>query len=334
LSSMREALRNEMCTSLLPTPSPPSLPPSPPPASLGVRDLLVLQIIEYVLERLPTAISEEELRARRGGVADESSQFEPLAAFFIREVRAQNRSIKQLQHALTELQIAIVAGGEMASELQAARDDVYSYRVPKGVARHDEETLGSWLTVLLACNSQQLSWLQHGPLPSYSLAAFHEPWSFFVAHRQEVCCRRSFEEEGWFFNDLVNKFEVLSADAPPTEAPSDGVFIHGLWLDGARWDRAAGVLEDPEPLVRFSPLPTLHLRAVKRRSHEDAEAEPSGVGQAEQNFACEIFLYASRRRPPAQQHASSLMRMVVPLRTWEEPSVWRLRGVALLASEP
>ena len=84
---MREALRNEMCTSLLPTPSPPSLPPSPPPASLGVRDLLVLQIIEHVLGRLPAAISEEELRARRGGVADESSQFEPLAAFFIREVR-------------------------------------------------------------------------------------------------------------------------------------------------------------------------------------------------------------------------------------------------------
>eukprot|EP00966_Prymnesium_polylepis_P281192 6496750-Prymnesium_polylepis.1 len=31
LSSMREVLRNETCTSLLPTPSPPSLPPSPPP---------------------------------------------------------------------------------------------------------------------------------------------------------------------------------------------------------------------------------------------------------------------------------------------------------------
>jgi dynein heavy chain len=42
----------------------------------------------------------------------------------------------------------------------------------------------------------------------------------------------------------------------------EGVYVHGLWLQGARWDAAGGCLADAQPGVMLAPLPVLHLRAV------------------------------------------------------------------------
>ena len=36
--------------------------------------------------------------------------------------------------------------------------------------------------------------------------------------------------------------------------PSEGIYIWGLALDGARWDKGRNALTDSEPKVRFAPL--------------------------------------------------------------------------------
>ena len=44
---------------------------------------------------------------------------------------------------------------------------------------------------------------------------------------------------------------VLQVEAPA----KDGAFIHGLTLEGARWDERAGNLEDSRPKELFCPMP-------------------------------------------------------------------------------
>ena len=44
-----------------------------------------------------------------------------------------------------------------------------------------------------------------------------------------------------------------------TAQPADGCYVHGLFVEGGRWDRRKRSLVDPRPKELFSPMPVLHL---------------------------------------------------------------------------
>ncbi len=58
---------------------------------------------------------------------------------------------------------------------------------------------------------------------------------------------------------LVFEFEVLSVDTCD-EPPEDGVYIRGLYLDGAKWDRERGVLTQQLPKILYDPMPAIWLK--------------------------------------------------------------------------
>jgi len=48
------------------------------------------------------------------------------------------------------------------------------------------------------------------------------------------------------FDNLEFSFEILAAEGAEQieKSPKDGVYVHGLFIDGARWDREGQVLSD------------------------------------------------------------------------------------------
>ena len=120
----------------------------------------------------------------------------------------------------------------------------------------------AWLSAVLRIGAQLRAWRVHGAsLASYDLGGLHSPHSLLSASRQLACMRRA--ADGWQLDDLHDDFEVLQSYDPPASPPSgEGIHVHGLMLDGARWDAVAGVLIDPAPRVRLAPLPALRVRAV------------------------------------------------------------------------
>ena len=47
-----------------------------------------------------------------------------------------------------------------------------------------------------------------------------------------------------------------------SSSPAEGVYVHGLFLDGAGWDRRNCRLTEPSPKVLFTALRVVHIYAV------------------------------------------------------------------------
>ena len=53
---------------------------------------------------------------------------------------------------------------------------------------------------------------------------------------------------------LTMTFTVLPVDSAETP-PTDGVYVNGMFLEGARWDRDSGTLAESLPKIVFDSLP-------------------------------------------------------------------------------
>ncbi|CAN0442873.1 unnamed protein product, partial [Laminaria digitata] len=42
--------------------------------------------------------------------------------------------------------------------------------------------------------------------------------------------------------------------------PKEGAYCEGLFLDGARWNRQEGCLEEPPPMELFYQMPVIHFK--------------------------------------------------------------------------
>ena len=98
----------------------------------------------------------------------------------------------------------------------------------------------------------------HPCLPALTAGCVKRLCSFLLVKLQCLCWPDS----------LLNPAES-SACALQVEAPAkDGAFIHGLTLEGARWDERSGALEDSRPKELFCPLPvSLALHNDCQHSH-------------------------------------------------------------------
>ncbi|VDO09081.1 unnamed protein product [Rodentolepis nana] len=95
------------------------------------------------------------------------------------------------------------------------------------------------------------------------------------------------------------------------------VYIHGLYLDGAGWDRKAGRLMEPPQKVLYTLLPVVHLSTYCTTDKTAVTASSSATC-----YTCPVYKKPSRTD----------INFIFPLRlrTNKDPNYWILRGVALL----
>jgi dynein heavy chain len=112
------------------------------------------------------------------------------------------------------------------------------------------------------------------------------------------------------------------AGAPlPALAPPEGVYVHGLWLEGAAWDASARALAEAAPRVLFAQAPVIWFRP-----------RPAGEIQEEGRYACPLYRTAERRGVLATTgHSTNFVTLVRLPGGGREPAHWVMRGAALLA---
>lgn len=91
----------------------------------------------------------------------------------------------------------------------------------------------------------------------------------------------------------------------------EGVYIYGLYLDGAGWDRKKNILIESSPKLLYTPLPVLHMFPINSAAPEDPKL-----------YVCPIY------KKPRRTDQNYITAVVLP--TSLPPDHWILRGVALL----
>lgn len=106
-----------------------------------------------------------------------------------------------------------------------------------------------------------------------------------------------------------------------THKPNDGVYVRGLYVEGARWDYATKQLADSRPKELFSEAPVIWFRPMKT-----AEIKQQNV------YVCPMYRTSARRGTLSTTGHSTNFVMSVRLPIGNTPaSYWTRCGVALLS---
>lgn len=252
----------------------------------------------------------------------------PLNVFLYQEIVRITAALVRVRTTLVELKQAINGEVIMTPELQSALDAVFDAKPPVtwymdasgAEIAWTLPTLALWFTGLLEREKQLLTWLNSTRPTTFWLTGFFNPQGFLTAARQEVTRRHKAEK--WALDDVVLKTDALNdVDNKRIKGPpAEGVYVHGLFLEGCSWDRTTKQLKEAAAKELFTPFPVLHITAVTSERAKKIYGPSNG-------FFYDCPCYTKPRR------TDQAYVFTVKVPTDVHPNHWVLRGVALLCSK-
>jgi len=106
----------------------------------------------------------------------------------------------------------------------------------------------------------------------------------------------------------------------PAPPPDDGVFVEGVYLSGARYNRTLKVVQPPRPKQMVDALPAIHF-------------EPTVHAVRDENmYECPLYKTSERAGVLSTTGASTNFVLAIHLPTKEPPTKWIRMGVACLCA--
>jgi len=102
------------------------------------------------------------------------------------------------------------------------------------------------------------------------------------------------------------------------EGPTEGVYVMGMQLEGAKWDAIKSCLSEPPIMELVSPMPVMHFKPVEGR-----RKMPRGI------YICPLYMYPIRTG--TRERPSYVISVELNSGT-QSSDHWTKRGTALLLS--
>ncbi|KAF1318062.1 Dynein heavy chain, partial [Globisporangium splendens] len=234
------------------------------------REDVVCEKAKELLDRLPEDYIEDDYKAKinkLGGLTI------PLNIFLFQEIQRLQRVISKVRSMLEQLQMAIRGEVVMTEEPSWTLDAIFDAKVPPSWLRTsvgDEfswilPTLGLWFSSLISRDEQSRTWLNTRRPNCFWLTGFFNPQGMLTAMKQEVTRKHS-KTDKWALDDVVYHTEVTQFERPEQvrTPPAEGVYIYGLFMEGATWSKQDGTIAESEPKKLFTSLPVLHINSMSK----------------------------------------------------------------------
>ncbi|RLV89557.1 hypothetical protein DV515_00014817 [Chloebia gouldiae] len=271
--------------------------------AVGAQEEMVQALLEEMLEKLTDEFNVAELLARL-------EERTPYAVVALQECERMNALTAEMRRSLAELELGLKGELTMSSDMETLQNCLFLGTVPQcWVQRSYPSTasLGSWFADLLARISELEAWTRDFSLPSTLwLGGFFNPQSILTAVMQTTARKNK-----WPLDKMTLQCDVTKRSREDfASAPREGAYVHGLFMEGARWDAQAGTIAEARLKELTPAMPVVFIRAIP-----DEKQDTRGL------YPCPV--YKTRQRGPTYVWTFNL-------KTKEKPSKWVLAGVALL----
>ena len=235
----------------------------------------------------------------------------PFQNVFLQECDAVNRLLVEMSRSLKELNLGFAGELTMSDKMEDLQTALFLERVParwSSLAWPSLRSLGAWLHDLSARIAQLEMWVEDPmSIPKVTwISGLVNPQSFLTAIKQMTAQRSGAELDKLIIMTDVTKRNIDDCDSPSR----DGAYIHGLSLQGARWDVGATLVEKSRPKEMFCRMPVINCKSVSIDKQSD-----SGV------FFCPC--YKTEQRGPTYVFSAQL-------KTKSPADRWIMAGVALI----
>nr|XP_021503796.1 dynein heavy chain 2, axonemal [Meriones unguiculatus] len=290
-----------------------SLQPQITPTRIGgqSREEKVLELAADVKQKIPEMIDYEGTRKL---LALDPS---PLNVVLLQEIQRYNKLMKTILFSLTDLEKGIQGLIVMSTSLEEIFNCIFDAHVPPlwGKAYPSQKPLASWTRDLAVRVEQFELWASRAHPPViFWLSGFTFPTGFLTAVLQASARQNNISVDSLSWEFIVSTVDDSNLVYPP----KDGVWVRGLYLEGAGWDRKNSSLVEAEPMQLVCLMPTIHFRPTESR-------KKSAKGM----YSCPCYYYPNRAG--STDRASFVIG--IDLRSGAmTPDHWIKRGTALLMS--
>ena len=262
------------------------------------------QKLEEIFERMPDRLDVTEVLEKLEG--DRS----PFVNVFLQEIDRLLILQDELRRSLKELELGLRGDLQMSDRMEQLQAALAEDRVSVGwesKAYPSKRPLGLWFVNFLERHRQLSDWTVELGVPRCTwISGLFNPQSFLTAVTQTTA-----RKNDWPLDKMAMQTDVQKKTVDEISAPSkEGAFIHGLFMEGARWDEKAGLLEDSIPNELFAKMPVIRIKAV-----------PADKAETRDMYECPV--YTTQDRGPTFIFKAGL-------KTKAPPAKWVMAGVALL----
>ncbi|NXX93579.1 DYH9 protein, partial [Centropus bengalensis] len=267
------------------------------------REETVKSLLEEMLEKLMDEFNIAELMAK----VEERT---PYVVVALQECERMNILISEIKRSLRELDLGLKGELTMTSDMENLQNALFLDTVPESwikKAYPSTASLGTWFADLLTRIKELEAWTGDFSLPSTVwLAGLFNPQSFLTAIMQSTARKNK-----WPLDKMTLQCDVTKKNREDfASPPRDGAYVHGLFMEGARWDSQAGIITDARLKELTPAMPVIFIKAI-----------PADKQDIRSVYPCPV--YKTRQRGPTYVWTFNL-------KTRENPSKWVLAGVALL----